>query len=95
MTSTKAILLARFDELTPQDAALDAELEAKWAELNAIVGGTADLTLAEARAREPALREEIRTLQADRAVIVDERNMCLRALGGQITPELRAELGAG
>jgi hypothetical protein len=92
MNSTKATLLARFDELTPEDAEFDAALTAKWAELNAIVGGTAAMSLAQAAAREPELREEIKTLQAARAGVVDERNMCLRALGGRITADMRAEL---
>ena len=78
-----AALKSRWDELTGQRATLDAQLDPKRAELDALAGGTADLSLAEAFAREPALRAEIEALQDELYPIEQERAAIARALGGK------------
>jgi len=94
MNPTEKTLVQRFDALAADCDALDAQLVAKWAELDGIVGGTAAMTLAEATAREPVLREEIRALQLQRMPLENERGQILRALGGKITADQRAEAAA-
>lgn len=76
-------LRARWAELTAERAALDAGLDPLRAELDALAGGTAPLTLAEAWAREPALRGEIEALQDRLYPIEQERAAIARALGGK------------
>jgi hypothetical protein len=80
---TNATFKARWDELSAQRVAIDAVLDPKRAELDSIVAGTADMTLAEAREREPVLRAEIRALQAELFPIEQERAACARALSGK------------
>lgn len=75
-------LRTRFHELTAQRAVIDAELDPLRAELDAIVAGTADMSLSAARARETVVRARIVELQAELFPIEQERGNCARALNG-------------
>jgi hypothetical protein len=74
---------ARFHELTAQAASITAQLDPLRAELDAIVAGTADLSLSAARAREGELRALIRGAQNLLFPIEQERAVCAKALGGK------------
>lgn len=74
---------ARFHELTGEHDQIAAQLDPLRAELDSIVAGTADLSLAAARTREAELRQQIRVWQEALFPIEQERAACARALGGK------------
>lgn len=80
---TQEALRARWNELTQIFEEKDAARNERWAIINSIVDGTYEGTLAEARALEESLREEIKALHAEIAPIETERAMIARALSGK------------
>lgn len=74
---------ARFHELTTAREAIDAELNPLRAELDGIVAGDVEMTLAQAQAREGDVREQIKALQSALYPVEMERALCARALGGK------------
>lgn len=80
--SPKAIR-ARFHALTVKHDAIQGKLQPLRDELDAL--GDTDMTVREARAREEAIRPQIKALQAELYPIEMERALCARALGGKVS----------
>lgn len=79
-------LRTRKDELDKQAGAIESRLQPLRDELDAIVAGTADLSLKEARAREDRIRPQIKDLQSKLYPIDMERAVVARALGSRTSP---------
>lgn len=76
-------LRAHFADLTKRRDVIDAKLDPLREELDQIVAGKVDLTLAKAQKREAVIREKIKGLQAERYPVEMERAAVARALGGK------------
>lgn len=83
MNFSPEALRERFAALTQEREAIDAKLNPAWTELNSLVAGDTSLSVREAKAREAALREQIKELQAELYPIEMERATISRALGGK------------
>ncbi len=76
-------LRKHFARLTAEKNALCADLDPLRQELHDIVDGNVDMTIAEAKDREAAVRAQIVTLQNKVHPIEMERATVARALGGK------------
>lgn len=83
MDFTPEKLRAHFKELTGKREEIDAKLVPLRAELDDLVAGKTELTVAKAQRREATIRERIKALQAELYPIEQERAAVARALGGK------------